>query len=293
LEGYIDPDGVHQSVEDKSVWLGMEVMDRIAPFDSQHLEAACRVLADTSRGLTGSQIEHVLQEMRVADVSPAMTKWKRLFNALVEVQNKHQVGNHLIMFINRAMNPVSYARDRAAFEWRRDEINVVLAFAGYYVREDGKVARSSKETTLTGARARAGRMKAALESRDVHSEVLKYCGAEFIEENYFHAVLEATKGVAERIRSLSGLGSDGADLVNEAFGIKNPILTLNPLGTETERSEQKGFSNILIGIFGAIRNPLAHAPKIVWPMAEQDALDILTLISYVHRKLDGVSRVSP
>ena len=33
-------------------------------------------------------------------------------------------------------------------------------------------------------------MRAALESRNVHDAVLKYCRAEFIEENYFHAVLE-------------------------------------------------------------------------------------------------------
>jgi uncharacterized protein (TIGR02391 family) len=235
----------------------------------------------------------LLQDIKVADVTPDMTKWKRLFNALAGAQNKHQVGNHLIMFINRAMNPVSYARDKDAFEWRRDEINVVLAFAGFYVREDGRVVRASKETTISGARARAGRMKAALESRNVHAEVLNYCRAELIEENYFHAVLEATKSVAERIRQMSGLYSDGADLVNEAFGIKSPILALNPLVSETEKSEQKGFANILVGVFGAIRNPLAHAPKTVWPMPEQDALDVLTLISFVHRKLDGAVKVKP
>jgi len=84
-----------------------------------------------------------------------MTKWKRLFNAFVETQNRYQVGNHLIMFINRAMNPVSYARKRDAFEWWRDELNVVLAFSGFYIREDGKVVLSSTESTLTGARQRA------------------------------------------------------------------------------------------------------------------------------------------
>lgn len=125
----------------------------------------------------------------------------------------------------------------------------------------------------------------------MHTQVLDYCRAELIEENYFHAVLEATKGVAERIRQLTDLHSDGADLVTEAFAIKSPILALNPLVTETEKSEQKGFTNLLIGIFGAIRNPLAHAPKAVWPMTDQDALDILTLISFVHRRLDGVTRM--
>lgn len=137
---------------------------QIAPFSSQYLEAACRVLADTQRGLSGTQIERLLQEIHVADTSPSMTKWKRLFNALAAVQNRLNVGNHLIMFINRAMNPVNYARNPGAFAWLRDELNVVLAFSGYYVREDGKVGYADKATTLNAARARAGRLKAALRS---------------------------------------------------------------------------------------------------------------------------------
>ncbi len=44
---------------------------QIAPFSSQHLEAACRVLADTDRGLSGTQIERLLQEIEVADSSPS------------------------------------------------------------------------------------------------------------------------------------------------------------------------------------------------------------------------------
>lgn len=92
-------------------------MTHIAPFSSQHLEAACRVLADTERGSSGTQIEWLLQEIEVADPSPGMTKWKRLFNALAGAQNQHHAGNHLIMFINRAMNPVNYAREPATFAW--------------------------------------------------------------------------------------------------------------------------------------------------------------------------------
>ncbi len=266
-------------------------MERIEPFNSQHLEAACRVLADTRRGLTGTQIERLLQEVHVDDVSPEITKWKRLFNALAAAQNVHRVGNHLIMFINRAMDPVSYARDKEAFEWRRAELNVVLAFSGYYVREDGKVCRATKETTLAGARARAGRLRSILEDRNVHPDVIKFCRAELIEENYFHAVLEAAKGIAERIREMSGLGSDGAELVNVAFSTKTPILRINPLVTETQLSEQKGFANLLIGLFGAVRNPVAHAPRLSWPMSEQDATDVLTLISFLQRKLDAAEKV--
>ncbi len=53
------------------------------------------MLADTERGLSGTQIERLLQEIEVADTSPGMTKWKRLFNALAGAHNLHQIGNHL------------------------------------------------------------------------------------------------------------------------------------------------------------------------------------------------------
>jgi len=67
---------------------------------------------------------------------------------------------------------------------------------------------------------------------------------------------------------------------------------LKTLSTESEKSEQRGFVNLLIGLFGAVRNPLAHAAKTNWPMSEQDALDILTLVSLVHRKLDSATRLA-
>ena len=89
-------------------------------------------------------------------------------------------------------------------------------------------------------------MKAALENRNVHSEVLKYCTAELIEENYFHAVFEATRGLAQRIRDISGLSPDGADLVNEAFAIKSPFIALNALTTESEKSEQKRCLSVVV-----------------------------------------------
>ncbi|NNB53726.1 TIGR02391 family protein [Pseudomonas fragi] len=72
----------------------------------------------------------------------------------------------------------------------------------------------------------------------------------------------------------------------------SPKLTLAPLVTESTQSEQRGFANLLIGLFGAVRNPLAHVAKINWSMSEQDALDIFSLVSLVQRKLDNVSKSS-
>lgn len=46
--------------------------------------------------------------------------------------------------------------------------------------------------------------------------------------------------------------------------------------------------HLLKGIFGTFRNTTAHAPKITWNIDEQDALDILSTVSLIHRKLDKV-----
>lgn len=266
-------------------------MANISCFETAQLEAACKVLADTSNGLKGDEIGQILADMGLADPDVGITKWKRLFNAIAYTQNKHQVGNHLILFINRAMAPARYISTPELFGWRRDGLNVALAFVGYAVRDDGKVVHTTRETTLSGALARASKLRVLLESRSTHPEVFKYCRAELLEENYFHAVLEAVKGIAERMRQLSGLSTDGAELVNQIFSTKAPILAFNSLQTETEISEQKGIANLLVGIFGAIRNPTAHAPKVMWAMPEQDAIDVFALLSFIHRKLDNATKV--
>ncbi len=263
-------------------------MTRLPCFQSDSLEAVSRILGDTTNGLTGPEIGYILADLHLEDPTPEMTKWKRLFNALVHAQNKHQVGNHVIQFINKAMSPVRYISEPLKFDWRQDSLNVALAFSGYAVNNHGQVIHSNAESTLEGARSRARRFYSSLLNRGTHPEVLKYCTEELLQQNYFHAVLEAVKGVAERIRQMSGLSTDGAELVTAALSTKNPIILLNLLKTETEINEQKGIANLLVGVFGAIRNPTAHAPKLVWPMPEQDAADILGILSYVHRKLDGV-----
>lgn len=266
-------------------------MNHIPCFEVSVLEAVCRALGDTSDGLTGQEIGYILADMDLEDLAAGMTKWKRIFNALALQQNKHQIGNHLIMFVNRAMVPARFVQRPAQFQKMQDQLNVVLSLAGYGVNDQGKVIRTSRETTVSGAMARAKHLKTMLETRGTHPQVFFYCTAELLEENYFHAVLEAVKGLAERLRQLSGLSIDGAELVNQALSTKTPILALNSLSTETEVSEQKGISNLLVGLFGAIRNPTAHAPKVAWPMPEQDALDVFAIVSFVHRKLDMAKRV--
>ena len=260
------------------------------PFNQATLEAIAKVLGHTERGLTGPEIAHHLATCRVDDCDPGITKWKRLYNALAAEQNKRKRSNHVIGFIHYSMKPVRWSNRREDFDWLRDELNKVLSFSGLELFEDGCVRRAESVRTLSEAEKRATGLRTKLVARDVHEDVLRFCKAELLQNNYFHAVLEATKSVASKIRSLAGLSSDGAELATQAFSFGKtgkPLLAINSLVTETEKGEQRGFVNLLVGVFGTFRNPTAHAEKIFWPINEQDALDILSLVSLIHRKLDS------
>jgi uncharacterized protein (TIGR02391 family) len=121
--------------------------------------------------------------------------------------------------------------------------------------------------------------------------VLAFCRAELLQQDYFHAVLEASKSVAGKLRALTGVtmgsASDGTRLVDAAcFPAADPQVRFNALATEWERSEQTGIATLMKGLFSTFRNPAAHAPRMTWATSRSDALDMLTLASMLHRRLD-------
>jgi len=258
-----------------------------APFTAEELTHICQQLADTNTGLTGSEIAYVLNQIGVEDTDPNNTKWRRLFNALVHRQNRDQKGNIVLACIAKALAPARYVGLRALYEQKLESVNVILAFKGLRFQDDGKFHTIDKAANLADAEARASHLKEDLLKRNLHPELLRFCKAELVADNYFHAVLEATKGIAETIRNITGLTSDGAALIDDAFGGDNPQIKINSFRTDTEQSEQRGFVNLAKGLFGTFRNPTAHAPKIVWQMSEEDALDLFTLASYALRRIDN------
>lgn len=265
-------------------------MAQIPSFDETTLRAICEVLGDTSMGLTGSEIGQILRDCGIDDPLPSVTKRHRLFEALYQRQSRDGCGNQVVAFIYAAMKPVRYVRDRNIFETRREALNQVLSFSGLNLGEDGQLQRTSATRTISEARERASRLRRALLDRQVHPDILRFCREELLRDNYFHAVFEATKSVADKIREKSGLTSDGSQLVDETFGGNLPLLAFNTLQTPTERSEHTGLINLLKGLFGTFRNTTAHVPKIKWVINEQDALDMLSLTSLLHRRLDNAVR---
>lgn len=258
--------------------------------DEQILQAICNVIGDTSQGLTGSEMGKLFRECNIPDPSPSMTKRYRLFDALNLKQKQDRCSNNILAFIVRAMNPINFINAKELFENQRNDLNKTLSFIGLHFTEEGQIKIVQKAKTISDAEARASQLKKDLIDRNIHPDVLKFCKAELLTDNYFHAVFEASKSIADKIRDKTKLTSDGSKLVTDALSIgqkEYPLLAFNALQTESEKSEHNGIVNLLIGLFGTFRNTTAHVPKIKWNIERQDALDMLTLASLLHRKLDN------
>ena len=237
--------------------------------------------------MTGSEITSVLNRVAIQDNSHHSTKWRRLEYTFIERQETDKAGNVILRFIQEVLAPVNYVQNPDAFEELRSELNGILSFSGIQYRADGQFEKISVAKTIGDAQKRVQSILPKLRQRGVHGRVLKYCNEELLKENYFHAVFEATKSLAEQVRQMTNLKEDGTALYDKAFSTSAPYLVLNNLQTESEKSQQKGFCLMLKGINSMVRNVTAHTPKIKWIIEEDEAIDILTTISFLHKNLDN------
>jgi uncharacterized protein (TIGR02391 family) len=258
---------------------------KMALFSQDQLEAIANALGDTDIGLTGPEIELLIASAKMKDPGK-VTKRVRIYNAFIDSQNTKQNRTHVLEFIRVAMKPARFTRSPERFEPLRTLVNQALSFAALMVDEAGNLIKAEAARTLPEAQRRAQELRADLQGRGVHPDVLKFCRAELLADNYFHAVQEAVKSIAAKMRELTGLTDDGAPLIDRVLCGEPPMLAINQRSTLSERSEQSGFANLVRGTFGMFRNPTAHEARINWSMSREDAEDLLTVVSLIHRRLD-------
>jgi uncharacterized protein (TIGR02391 family) len=253
------------------------------------VEAVSDVLGATDTGLTGTEIGQLLSASNVPDLYPTESKRHRLREALLARQFKDSASNCIIRFICEAMSPVRYTAKPGLFSTRQDALNEVLVHVGLRVNDQGRIARGASASTLSEAAKHASALRTELRRRGTHQQVLDYCTEEILQKNAFHASLEAAKSVADRLRKMTGQHLDGGRLVDAVLTAGQsgtPNVAINSHSTPSEVDEQKGFANIVRGLFSMFRNPVAHDPRINRTVTDDDLLEVLTTVSMIHRRLD-------
>jgi len=238
--------------------------------------------------LTHKQINEQFQNSGLVDTGEGTNKPDRIYFSLKARQKQDQCGNNVLGFVLRIINPKRY-NNEVEFEKHRTTINEKLLYEGIEIDKEGQPQVVDKAKTISEAKRRSMKIKERVHGIGIHIDILPYCESEWLNENYFHAILEITKSVAEKLRQKSGYSSDGADLVDDCFGLgkeKNPMLAFNTLQSASDESEHKGFGNFIKGFFSMYRNPKAHDPKLLEDTQLTEMTEVLVIATIIQNKLD-------
>lgn len=260
--------------------------------DIQIVQEISKILGEL---VTGSKITHIFKKNNWRDYYTATgdkmlsTKWKRLEDTLNFEMNKSGSIAPFITLIEDIMKPFEFRNNIDLWNESLKNINEVIAFCGLELLASGKVIEVKPVDTLQEAIQRTNSLYTKLIEYNVHPDVIKYCKQELLQENYFHAVLEASKIVLQRIRDLNLSGKDGNTLINDSFNLKNPSIIIkdNLMSNETEKSQYQGLKSLLNTVCYLYRNPTAHSPKMYDDRNERDAIQALLIISMAHTHLDN------
>lgn len=261
------------------------------------LEAVSNTIGATNCFLSKRQLEHLLEVAGIAiaddgarrsgiGYSFGLNKRDWLFNCLCNDWNTHRKHERIVRFLETVFDPVRYTGNKDAYEEFVLKINKPLMLHGWKINGQGKLVEVPKATNLEEVDRRTDEFRRELAKRCVHQRVYHYCNQDLLKNDYRTAVLEAAKGLADRIREMTGLRTDGVPLFNMVFAKDNPWLVFVDLQNPNGCNEQNGLCELLCSIFHMVRNPMSHRPKIHWDMERNQALDMFVLISYVHKCLD-------
>jgi uncharacterized protein (TIGR02391 family) len=124
----------------------------------------------------------------------------------------------------------------------------------------------------------------------VHPEIKNLSETRYNSGNYADSVEAAFKHINSRVKSLHKSKTknelDGSTLMKKAFSVTNPTLVIQDLDTDSGKSMQIGYMEILSGSMTGIRNPKAHDNIIITNVEAQRFLIMASLLMY---KVDNAS----
>jgi len=253
----------------------------IESFELSALEQLSKIIGDR---YTGSGITNFFHKAGFTKYQhDGTTKWRFVYEVLQDIQSIPSGQYHIIKIIQLLCNPQEYINNGDYHEEIVGQVNEIIKFYGLKISlETGQIVYTGKKDTRLN---RNSQEVKAFDSRNYHEEIRKHGRELFAEGRYFHAVFECCKAFDKYVADKAKLDKHGSDLMSAALSMKGS-LKLNKQVTETDRNEQEGIMHLCMGVMRAIRNPKGHELALEWPIDVKDALDILSLLSFLFRQID-------
>lgn len=266
--------------------------------DSTVVENISRILGEET---SGAKITNMLSQLQFYDHDNASynagpklsTKWRRINHSAIYECKKENNAKPFFRIIEYIIQPQNYINKSGKWSELKRSINAYLIFYGYELTDAGRIKETTEVHSFSDAQQRLSTLQTNLANLNIHPEILKFCNSELLEENYFHAILEASKAILNKIRIISELDLDGNMLINQAFIVKHPIILIkgNKLITDEDKSEYNGLKSLLNTIVYLYRNPKAHNPKLYDKTSLNDATTAFSMMSFACKKLDSCVNV--
>ena len=258
-------------------------MTIINKFDYQTIQTISQIIAEM---MSGSEITKMLNQLQLDDASLESTKWKRLDHTLANSQNIFNCGNKVVEIIRYVFLPTARWRYHNNYQTCLIEINKCVSYYGLELRDDGEIYQIKSTKTKSEINKKYDLLRTKLLERNIHSDIFKFCTEDIVTKDYYSIIFESSKAVFNKIREMTEIAQDGNRLIQTCFDQKYPIIVFNKLETQSEIDEYNGFRQLLFSIGNICRNPRAHTPKIFSKDSLEDCLDLLTIMSFVLKKLD-------
>jgi uncharacterized protein (TIGR02391 family) len=234
---------------------------------------------------TGTEITAFFHKAGFANVSfDGSTKWRFVFSVLEQIQSGSSGNVHIAKILETLCSPQEFFGKPEAHAQIVERIDEIVSFYGLQVDpKTGKLLLA--EESRAGLHQRKSMEAQAFDARKLHPEVIKHGRELFVQGKHFHAVFECCKAFDRFVANKAQIDDHGDKLMGAALSA-NGTLKLNSQRTQTELNEQEGIMHLGKGLMRAIRNPEAHEPQLDWTITQQDALDILSLVSFLYRKIE-------
>ncbi len=129
------------------------------------------------------------------------------------------------------------------------------------------------------------------EERNIHPKLPVVVKNLFDDGHYAQSTFEAFKFVDRVVAALSSTQDSGEGLMMRAFNEVNPLISLTPRASISEKDEQRGYRFMFAGAMIGIRNPRGHEHSM--RDTPDECLDHLGLASTLLRRLEAAGHSVP
>lgn len=251
--------------------------------------------------ISDSELGALILSSGIQDINHNASRHRRLSTAFIQDQDHNRCADNLASFLKRTGFHIKKSRGDSTFKRYINQMNQVLSFAGYELgHEDAQIRnldRSKTSYVPPEAEDRVRRFRENIQLNHLHPDIEMVCRAEyFVEPGFFRPVKEAMRLLIEKIRAKALLSHDGPELAEHAFAFawpNRPVLAINNFMTEKDLAEQFSFMVLLKAYFLMFQDEMTRAYRPAWDINLEDAMNLLSLASYFHRKVDKATKTVP